>query len=361
MKDEFLNYKLNNMSLSEKIGQMIIIDYRNLLELNGSLEFLLTKYNPGGFILFKSNIANFEQTRKLLTDIKKIGEIPTMIAVDQEGGKVQRLDERVGFKKHPDMSEIGKTLDTNIAYELGSKIGKELKSIGVDMNMAPVLDIFSNPDNRVIGNRAFSSDSDIVKKIAIAYAEGLSSEKIIPIGKHFPGHGDTETDSHVDLPIINKSLEELKMLELIPFIEAVRKNIPGLMVAHIAVPKITYDNIPSSLSKIMITNLLRMDMGYNGLIMPDSLKMKSLSNYFTNEQIYLRCIEAGNDFLLMPQDISEAFNVIYQNIEKGIITIERIDASVLRILSIKFDYGFFSNEYQEFIQQKNFGYRCRVK
>ena len=359
MKDEFLHYKLNNMSLSEKIGQMIIIDYRNIVEMNVDLEYLLTKYNPGGFILFKSNIVNFEQTRKLLSEIKEIGEIPTIISVDQEGGKVQRLDERVGFKKHPAMSEIGKTLDTNIAFELGSKIGRELKSIGVDMNMAPVLDIFSNPDNRVIGNRAFNSDRDIVKKMAFAYAEGLSSEKIIPVGKHFPGHGDTKQDSHIDLPIINKSLEELKMLELIPFIEAVRKKIPGLMLAHIAVPKITLDNTPSSLSKIMISDLLRTDMEYKGLIMTDSLKMKALSNYFTNEQIYLRCIEAGNDFLLMPQDIGEAFNTIYQNVDQGIITIERIDASVLRILSIKFDYGFFNKEYQKFIQQKNFDYRSR--
>ena len=185
--------------------------------------------------------------------------------------------------------------------------------------------------------------------MALAYADGLLSKKIIPIGKHFPGHGDTTQDSHIDLPVADKDLEELKSLELIPFIEAVRKKLPGLMVAHIAVPKITKDNTPSSLSKIMINDLLRKDMGYDGLIMPDSLKMKALSNYFTNEQIYLRCISAGNDFLLMPQDITEAYNTIYQNVDNGKIPIERIDASVYRILNTKFNYGFFDREYKEYI------------
>ena len=278
MKEEFLSYKLSNMTLSEKIGQMIMIDYRDTIEMNVDLEKILSKYGPGGFILFKSNIADYKQTQKLLLDIKSIGDIPAMISVDQEGGRVQRLDERVGFENYPPMAEIGKTLDERIAFELGVKMGGELKNIGVDMDMAPVLDVFSNPQNKVIANRAFGTNSDVVKKMALAYADGLSSKKIIPVGKHFPGHGDTAKDSHIDLPIINKDLEELKGLELIPFIEAVRKKLPGLMVAHIAVPKVTLSNTPSSLSKIMIGDLLRKDMGYDGLIMPDSLKMKALSN-----------------------------------------------------------------------------------
>ena len=349
MKEEFLKHILDNMSLSEKIGQMIMIDYGYTLKMNADLERILEKYNPGGFILFKSNVADFEQTQKLLKDIKSIGNIPTIISVDQEGGRVQRLCENVGFEHHPSMAEIGKALDESIAFKLGEKMGDELKTIGIDMNMAPVLDIFSNSQNHVIADRSFGGNSEIVKKMALAYADGLLSKKIIPIGKHFPGHGDTTQDSHIDLPVADKDLEELKSLELIPFIEAVRKKLPGLMVAHIAVPKITKDNTPSSLSKIMINDLLRKDMGYDGLIMPDSLKMKALSNYFTNEQIYLRCISAGNDFLLMPQDITEAYNTIYQNVDNGKIPIERIDASVYRILNTKFNYGFFDREYKEYI------------
>lgn len=359
MKQEFLEYMMNNMSLSEKIGQMIMIDYRDVLEMNVELERVLDKYNPGGFILFKSNVADFNQTQKLLLDIKTMGDIPAIISVDQEGGRVQRLDERVGFEKHPSMAEIGATLDESIAFKLGEKIGSELKSIGVDMDMAPVLDIFSNPQNRVIADRAFGQNSEIVKKMSLAFADGLSSKKIMPVGKHFPGHGDTVKDSHIDLPIIDKDKEELKSLELIPFIEAVRKKLPGLMVAHIAVPKITLDNAPASLSKIMINDLLRKDMNYDGLIMPDSLKMKALTNYFTNEQIYLRCVEAGNDFLLMPQDISEAYNSIYQSIDSGKIPVDRIDTSVYRILSTKFDYGFFDREYEQFIRNRKSDIKSR--
>lgn len=354
MKEVFLNYMIENMSLSEKIGQMIMIDYRNTLEMNVDLEKILEKYNPGGFILFKSNIADFKQTQKFLKDIKSIGDIPAIISVDQEGGRVQRLDERVGFEKYPPMSEIGETLNEELAFSLGEKMGQELKSIGVDMDMAPVLDIFSNPQNRVIADRAFGKDATSVKKMAFAYADGLSNQKVIPVGKHFPGHGDTSKDSHIDLPIISKDLENLKSLELIPFIEAVRRKLPGLMVAHIAVPKITLDNIPSSLSKIMISDLLRNDLGYEGLIMPDSLKMKALSNYFTNEQIYLRCIDAGNDFLLMPQDINVALNIIYQGVDSGKISIDRINTSLYRILSTKFDYGFFCKEYEEFIRNNKY-------
>lgn len=353
MKEYFLNYIIDNMTLSEKIGQMIMIDYRDTLSMNVDLERILTKYNPGGFILFKSNISDFKQTQELLQDIKSIGNIPTMVSVDQEGGRVQRLDERVGFNKYPPMIEIGNTMDENSIYELGRKIGSELKSIGVDMDMAPVLDIFSNPQNKVIGNRAFGTDSEKVKKMALAFADGLTKENIIAVGKHFPGHGDTLKDSHIDLPIIEKDLDELKSLELIPFIEAVKRKLPGLMVAHIAVPKVTKDTIPSSLSKIMINELLRADMDYNGLIMPDSLKMKALSKYFTNEDIYLRCINAGNDILLMPQDISVAYNTIYENIDKGNISIDRINSSLYRILSVKYDYGLVDNEYKSYIEQYN--------
>lgn len=361
MKEQFLLYKFNNMSLSEKIGQMIMIDYRDVTEMNVELENILTKYNPGGFILFKSNIANFEQTKKLLNDIKNVGEIKSFISVDQEGGRVQRLDSRVGFDSYPPMGEIGKSMDEKIAFDLGVKMGAELKSIGVDMDMAPVLDIFSNPENRVIADRAFGSSSDIVKKMAFAYADGLKKENIIAVGKHFPGHGDTVKDSHIDLPVIDKSLEDLKQLELIPFIEAVKQKLPALMVAHIAVPKVTGDNLPSSLSSVMISDLLKEDMGYNGLIMPDSLKMRALSNYFTNEDIYLRCVQAGNDFLLMPQDINDAFNVIYRKVNEGLISENRIDASVYKILSTKFDYGFFDKEYLEFLKYNSFGVKNGVR
>ena len=257
MKEQFLYNMLYNMSLKEKIGQMIMIDYRDTLEMNVELDDVLKKYSPGGFILFKSNIQNYNQTKKLLSDIKQSSDIPVMVSADQEGGRVQRLDERVGFDTIPPMGEIGITMNEEEVFNLGKKMGEELKNIGVDMDMAPVLDVFSNPENRVIADRAFGTNSDIVKRLAMALSKGLQEEKIIPVGKHFPGHGDTIKDSHVDLPIITKDLEELKRLELVPFVEAIDKKIPGLMIGHLAVPKITGDNNPASLSKVMINDLLR--------------------------------------------------------------------------------------------------------
>lgn len=353
MKEEFLLAKLSRMSLTDKINQMIMIDYRDVLEMNVELERLLDEYKVGGFILFKSNVADFNQTKKLLDDIKSSSDIPMFVSSDQEGGRVQRLDERVGFDSIPPMGEVGATGDVEKAFLLGKKIGNELNSIGVNMDMAPVLDIFSNPENRVIADRSFGTDSETVKKMSFSLADGLQSEGVIPVGKHFPGHGDTVKDSHVDLPIVEKSIDELKQMELLPFIEAVRRKLPGIMVGHLAVPKITNNNEPASLSKVMISDLLREDIGYSGLVMPDSLKMRALTNYFTSEEIYLRCILAGNDIMLMPQNVTDAFNTIYRGVNDGTIPIEKINSSVYKILSTKFDFGMFNKEYMEYLKQIN--------
>ena len=348
MKEKFILEKISGMTLSEKIGQMIMIDYRDTTEMTVELEKILTTYAPGGFILFRSNVDSFDQTKKLLSEIKSTGDIPLTISTDQEGGRVQRLKSNVGFDEIPPMLEVGSRMSEEEIFDLGRKIGAELKSIGVDMDMAPVLDIFSNPENKVISDRSFGTDSEIVKRLSMALAHGLKEEQIMAVGKHFPGHGDTFKDSHVDLPIVQKDLEELKRLELVPFIEAVHQKLPGIMIGHLAVPKITGDNSPASLSGVMINELLKKDIGYEGLIIPDSLKMKALSNYFTSEEIYLRCVNAGNDILLMPQDISIAFKTIYDAVNDGKISEERIDESVIKILSTKFDYGFFTKEYEEY-------------
>ena len=358
-KQLFLEYLLNKMSLTEKIGQMIMIDYRNMQMMTEELEKVLFDYKPGGLILFRDNVTKFRGTSRLISKIKSVNSIPTMVAVDQEGGRVQRLDDKnVGFQKYPPMAEVGKTQNTDFAYQLARKMGKELHDIGIDMDFAPVLDILSNPKNSAIGERAFGTDSTTVTKMALAYAKGLKDEKIIAVGKHFPGHGGTFKDSHKDLPFIEKDKEGLIQLELIPFIEAIRQNIPGIMVGHIAVPNVAEKikdknnediTSPASLSKVMISDMLRESHNYKGLIIPDSLQMAALSKYFTNENIYLRCVQAGNDIMLMPQDINEAFNTIYRAVNEGKISEERINQSVLRILSTKFDYGLLDKEYASYL------------
>jgi len=350
MVDEFINNLLNNMSLWEKIGQMVMIDYRNITRMTKEFENLLIKYNPGGFILFKSNIDNYKQTNILLNDIKEIGDIKPIIAVDQEGGSVQRLDERVGFDKYPAMRELGLFNDCEKVFQLGFKMGSELRELGIDMNMAPVLDIFSNIENSVIGDRAFGSNPKIVSEMALVYAEGLREANILAVGKHFPGHGETLIDSHIDLPVLSKTLDELKLLELIPFKEAINKKIPGIMIGHIAVPKVTNEIIPASLSKVLINDLLRKNMGYQGIIMTDSLKMKALTKYFMDEEIYLKSVLAGNDMLVMPENIRKIYEVIYWAVNNGDISEEMINESVFRILKMKFDRGFFNIEYNKYLK-----------
>lgn len=380
MKEEFLAYMLNNMTLAEKIGQMIMIDYRRTTEMTVELEEILTKYNPGGFILFAGNvesnkdsreqvIANYKKVQKFLSDIKSATNIKGIMSVDQEGGRVQRLGERVGFEQYPPMGKIGETENVELAFSLGRKMGSELKEIGIDMDMAPVLDIFSNPKNTAIGDRAFGKTPEIVTDMALSYADGLKKEGIIPIGKHFPGHGGTFKDSHVSLPFVDKTLKELKEFELKPFEAAVERKLSGIMVGHLAVPKVTDNNIPASLSEKMINGILRTDMGYDGLIMTDSLQMKGLKDKtvtntmdkpdnkspLTDEDICLRCVQAGNDIVLMPQNINEAFDTIRRNVDNGIISEDRIDTSVYRILSTKFDFGLLDREYNNYIASQTRG------
>ncbi len=351
MKEQFLLDKLSKMSLQTKIGQMLLIDYRNEdgFKMTVDLEKVLTTYSPGGFILFRSNLSDYKNTQKLLHSIKEIGDISPFIAADHEGGIVQKLSD-VGLTRIPSMEEVAKTMSEEDVFNLGKKMGEELKSIGVDMDMAPVLDVLSNPNNVGIQSRSFGSDPEVVKRLSMAIANGLKEEKVISVGKHFPGHGGVITNSHEDLPVIDKNLEELKVLELIPFIEAIKQNVPGIMVGHLAVPKVTGDKTPASLSKVLVNDILRDDLGYNGLSLPDALKrMGALTKYFDEREIYLRCINAGNDMLLMPQNINIAYDTIYRAVNEGTITEERINEAVYRILSTKFDYGFFDKEYNEYV------------
>lgn len=230
MKESFIEYLIDKMPLKEKIGQLLYIDYRkpNEKTINMTKEFekVLEEYKPGGFILFTSNISNFTNTKKLIEDIQSISGNNMFIGVDQEGGEVQRLNKNVGFSKIKPASLVQ---DAEEAYNLGKETGQNLISIGVNMNMAPVLDILSNKENRVVKTRTYGSDPITVSKNALSFVKGLKEEKVISIAKHFPGHGSTFKDSHIDLPILYKTKEELYNLELIPFIEAIKEEIPGIM------------------------------------------------------------------------------------------------------------------------------------
>ena len=309
--NERINYMLENMTLDEKIGQMMIVFY-TAPEVDDTLREVLYTVKPGGFILFKENITTYYNTLKLIKEIKNTADIPMFISIDQEGGNVQRLlslqDKTVS--NIPYMYDVGITNDEKLAKDVGKVIAEELRVFGINMDFAPSLDIFSNPQNTVIGKRSFGNNSEIVTKMGLALATGLSENGIIPVYKHFPGHGNTSTDSHDELPIVNKTKEELYNLELIPFMKAIENGAQIIMIGHLAIPNITGNNLPASISKSFITDFLRNELKYNDLIVTDALNMKALTNYYTQEEIYIKAVEAGVDILLMPSSSKECLEII---------------------------------------------------
>ena len=335
---EKIEYTLESMTLEEKIGQMMIVFY-TAPKMDNTLKSALETVKPGGFILFKENITTYDATLKLIKEIKDMSNIPMFISIDQEGGNVQRLltlqDKEVS--NIPYMYNVGLTDNELIAKEVGQVIAEELRVFGINMDFAPSIDILSNPNNTVIGKRSFGSNSEIVSKMGLALANSLLENGIVPVYKHFPGHGDTYTDSHVSLPIINKSKEELYNLELIPFINAINNGAKVIMIGHLAVPSITGDNTPASLSKILITDFLKNELNYDGIITTDALNMKALTNYYSQEEIYVKAVEAGVDILLMPSSSRECLKAIKKAVDEGIITEERIDQSVRKILKLKYE------------------------
>ncbi len=325
---------MDNMTIEEKIGQMLIIntEYDSFVP---SLKETFDKVKPGGVILMKNNISNYEDTKKFVEDMKNSSNVPFIVSMDQEGGRVQRMKylEEDGATYIPDMYSVGLTNDSNIAYQIGEIMAMEMRTIGVNVDFAPVVDVYSNLDNTVIGNRSFGSDTKLVSKMATNLANGLEDNGVIATYKHFPGHGDTSVDSHKKLPIIYKSKSEAEKLELIPFREAIKNNAKLIMIGHIAFPLITESEIPSSLSKKMVTDILKGELGYKGLVITDALNMKALTDNYSNEEIYVKAVEAGNDILLMPEDSILAIKVIKENISE-----ERIDESVRKILTFKYTY-----------------------
>ena len=332
--EENVELMLENMTIEEKIGQMLII-YDTHETVDNELKEFIADIKPGGFIINQSNITTFAKTKKYIADLKANSDIPLIISIDQEGGSVQRLQNLEDKKATyvPSMFYVGKTKDYNLAYEVGKVLAEDMRTLGINLAYAPVCDIFSNPNNKVIGNRSFGTSPNLVANMCTSLGKGLEDNGIIATYKHFPGHGDTATDSHTSLPVINKTYTELLNNELIPFKKAIENDAKIIMVAHIAFPSLTGNNTPSSLSKEVITDLLKNKLGYDGLVITDALNMGALTNNYTDEEIYVKAVEAGVDLLLMPSDAKEAIKAIKNNISE-----ERIDESVKKILLFKYTY-----------------------
>ena len=345
-RNSWVEEQINNMSIEEKIGQMLIVTDSSTIADEDLLKNLET-IKPGGFILFSDNIESYEQTTKLIDDINSTADIPMFISIDQEGGRVARIKKLSDTEVTiiPSMYKLGLTKDEELAYEVGKVVGEELRALNINMDFAPVLDIYSNPENTVIGDRAFGSTAELVSNMALSFSQGLESTGVISVYKHFPGHGDTYEDSHNTLPIITKTKEELMELELIPFKDAIENGADVIMVGHLAIPSITGNSKPASLSKEVITELLKKELGFNGIVITDALNMGALTKQYTEEEIYINAINAGIDILLMPEFDNETIEIILKEVEEGIIKVEEINDSVEKILELKYNKLFQENKY----------------
>ncbi|WP_262173603.1 beta-N-acetylhexosaminidase [Saccharococcus sp. Marseille-Q5394] len=331
---------MKDMTLEEKIGQLLIVGMKEKT-FGDELDHLIRQYHVGGIILLGKNISHPAGILKLLNESKRANsgyEIPLFISVDEEGGRVSRLPS--SMRKLPAAEYFGRIDDETLAYQTGVYLADLLHGFGYNMNYAPVLDVHSNPKNPVIGDRSFSSDPYEVADLGQAVMKGMTDNGIISVVKHFPGHGDTHVDSHLSLPVIKKTLDELRENELIPFQRAIEEQADAIMVAHIMFPELD-DNHPSSLSKKIITDLLREEMQFEGVVITDDLTMGAIVNDYTVPEAALQSFSAGSDLLLIAGDYENqvgTINALMAAVKAGTISEERIDASVRRILRLKERY-----------------------
>lgn len=332
---------IDQMTLEEKVGQLLVIGVEGT-SFSSEMDNLIRNYHVGGVIIMGRNVATTNEILQLINGIKKANELnktPLFLSVDEEGGRVSRLP--VGIPKLPTSAQIGKLNDESVSYRAGTYLAGVLNEFGYNMNFAPVLDVNSNPRNPVIGNRSFGSDPYQVAKLGISTMHGMMDNGIIPVVKHFPGHGDTVVDSHKALPKVETTLEALRNVELVPFQKAIEEGADAVMVAHILFPALDPD-YPSSMSKAIITGLLRNEMKFEGVIITDDLTMGAIANDYIIPEAAVQSFIAGSDLLLVVCDYEvqlNTFNAFIKAIETGEITEERLNESIKRILTLKEKYS----------------------
>ena len=362
---------LSNMSLRQKITQMMMVDFRqwktadeeaksDFTKMNSEVQKIVEDYDFGSVIFFANNIKETEQSFNLTMDLQKAATkdngIPLLITTDQEGGIVYRLGSGTAL---PGNMALGATGDVNNAKIAGEIIGSELSSLGINTTLAPVVDVNNNANNPVIGLRSYGEDAEMVGKMASAEIEGLAEYNVIGCAKHFPGHGDTATDSHYGLPMVNKSKEELLNNELKPYQVAINQGIEMIMSAHILYPQLDdttvhsdktgkEEKLPSTLSHKILTDLLKGEMGFNGVVVTDAMNMAGIAATYDEVQAVKLAINAGVDLICMPTNITcledmSKLDAIIDGVEKAVndgeIQESRLDDAVTRILTLKENKG----------------------
>lgn len=333
--NSWVESKLASMTLREKIAQMIITRSDGFALDPNSAEFkrltnLIVNEKIGGVIFFKGN--SVQQT-ELTNTLQSFSGTPLLISADYERGTGMRLNDGSIF---PSNMALGATRNPELAYKMGFQIAKECRTIGVHQNYAPVADINNNSLNPIINVRSYGEDPQLVSSMSEEFIRGLQDGNVIATAKHFPGHGDTDIDSHNDLPVLNFSKERLDNLELIPFKNAIQKGVKSVMIAHLSLPALEKESgVPASLSRNIVENLLIDELKFKGLIVTDALNMAGVVNHFSTEEVALRCVNAGIDLILMPQGETVTIDAIEYAVNNGTVSPDRIETSARKILNAK--------------------------
>ena len=345
--------QLSKMTLREKVGQMFFVRMETLdttihwsaysdlqenpiLEVNKTMRDVNANYPIGGLILYAWNIDDEAQLAKLIPQIRALNGNP-LLCIDEEGGRVSRLANNPKFnvKKYESMSAIGATGDPNNAYECGNTIGTYLKHYGFDIDFAPVADVNTNPENIIIGPRAFSDDPQVAAKMVTSYLQGLDDAGVTGCIKHFPGHGDTKNDTHFGYASTQKTWEEMMNCEMVTFKAGIQWGCQLIMTAHIGAPNVTGSDVPSTMSSVILQDKLRGELGYQNIIITDGMEMGAITQQYSSAEAAVSSIKAGVDIVLGPKNLVEAFDAVMDAVNKGTITEERINQSVRRILKLR--------------------------
>ena len=349
---------VEGMSNREKLGQLIMMDFRNwnkkpFTVMNNEVREVIEEYNLGGIILFRENLVDTPQTVKLIYDMQNTSKkIPLFIGVDQEGGYVTRLQQGTEM---PGNMALGATRSLELAQKVGGIIGSELSVLGINFNFAPVVDVNSNQKNPIIGVRSFGDDPKLVGDMAIAYINGLQGEGIISTIKHFPGHGNTESDTHIGLATVNYNKKQWENIDKVPFQMAINNDIEAIMTAHVIIPAL--DNvkisskkdkvmigIPATLSKPIMTEILRDEMNFKGIVITDALNMHAISENFGESESVIMAILAGGDIMLMPvivrnkdevEKLDDLYNILLKEMKINSEFKDRVEESAKRIVELK--------------------------
>lgn len=345
--------QLQKMTLREKVGQLFYIRLESLdpsiewttyddlasikvLEVTENMKHVNENYPVGGIILYAWNIEDEAQLAHIIPQVRALNGHP-LLCIDEEGGRVSRIANNPNFnvKKYESMAAIGATGDPQNAYECGNTIGTYLKHYGFDIDFAPVADVNTNPENVVIGPRAFSDDPAVAAPMVVNYLQGLKDAGITGCIKHFPGHGDTKADTHYGYASTQKTWEEMLDCEMVTFKAGIKWGCQLIMTAHIGAPKVTGSDVPSTMSPIILQDKLRGELGYQNIIITDAMEMGAITQQYTSAEAAVGSLKAGVDIVLGPRYFTEAFDAVMAAVNNGTLTEERINQSVRRILKLK--------------------------